>query len=307
MSTTLTAQLNREEWLAARRQGIGASDAAAAVGLSKWCTPLELYLIKRGELETTENEPMRWGTALEPVIRQEYANRTGRTVILPGLLRHPRIEFALATPDGIADGDRLLEVKTARTAQDWGEPGTNEIPTEYMLQVQHALAVVGLVVCDVAVLVGGQDFRLYEVEADHELQEMLFDQEAEFWRRVREGDPPEPSNRDDVRRRWRYSSGLSVKASQEVLAMVAELKRLREVVSQEDAKCEALAAAIQQYMAEASELVAENGAPLATWKNVKANPRFDLERFREEQPELWAQYLRDPQPQRRFLLKTKGE
>ena len=43
------------------------------------------------------------------------------------------------------------------------------------------MAVTGFVVADVAVLIGGSDFRLYEVPADAELQQMLVDAEAEFW------------------------------------------------------------------------------------------------------------------------------
>jgi putative phage-type endonuclease len=298
----------REEWLAGRRTGIGGSDAAAAVGMSKWKTPLQLWLEKRGEAETSESEPMRWGTLLEPVVRQEYANRTGRTVIVPpGQLRHARLTFAIANVDGIADEEILYEGKTARTAEGWGEPGSDEVPPDYMIQTQHCMAVAGLAVAHVAVLIGGSDFRIYEVPADPELQELLLEQEAEFWRRVIENDPPEPTSLDDVRRRWRFSNGLSVPATAEVLAAAAELRGLKQAIALADERAESLAAFIQSNMGEAAELTA-GGQVLATWKNVKANPRFDLERFKEEQPDVWKQYLRDPQPQRRFLLKPlKGE
>src|SRR5262245_21334122 len=105
---------------------------------------------------------MRWGNLWEQVVRQEYGNRTGRTVVVPpGIIRHPKVQFALMTPDGIADASRVLQVKTARTSDGWGDPGSGEIPQDYILQTQHEMFVTGLPVADVAVLIGGQDFRIY--------------------------------------------------------------------------------------------------------------------------------------------------
>lgn len=276
--------------------------------MSKWKTPLQLWLEKRGEAETVENEPMRWGTILEPVVRQEYANRTGRYVRRVGFLRHPKRSYAVGNIDGVAEGDRLLECKTARTAEGWGTPGTDEIPPDYLIQVQHYLAVAELSVADVAVLIGGADFRLYEVPADYELQEILLDQEAEFWELIQNGTPPAPVNREDVRRRWRYSSGTPIKATPEIAAAAWELKAVKESLQSQEERADSLAVAIEEYMGEAAELIDPNtGKPLATWKNVKAQPRFDMDRFKSEQPDLWKQYLRDPSPSRRFLLKAKGE
>ena len=297
----------RQAWLAERRTGIGGSDAAAAVGLSKWKTPLELWLDKRGELETPESEPMKWGTLLEPVVRQEYSNVTGRTVVIPNrILRHDRVAFAIFNADGIADNERLYEGKTARTGDGWGEPGSADIPQDYLLQVQHGLFVTGLSVADVAVLIGGSDFRLYEVPADPELQGLLISQEAKFWAMVQADEPPPPVNREDVRRRWRISSGVKVEADREAVELAERLAHAKAWKSAIEEVVESTAAAIEEYMGEAAELIDDAGNVLATWKNITANPRFDLERFKAEQPEVWKQYLRNPSPQRRFLLKVKG-
>lgn len=297
----------RQAWLAERRTGIGGSDAAAAVGLSKWKSPLELYLDKRGELETEENEPMRWGNLLEPVVRQEYANRTGRTVVVPpGIIRHPTVQFALMTPDGIVDESRVLQVKTARTSDGWGEPGTGEIPQEYLLQVNHEMFVTGLPVADVAVLVGGSDFRIYVVDADPDLQKMLIEQETEFWARVQAENPPAPVNREDVKRRWRISTGAKCAADEGLVVAAELLADWKAQTKAHESAIDNLTALIQSRMEDAAELVDDSGDVLATWKNVKSNPRFDLERFKSEQPDLFKQYLREAASQRRFLLKVKG-
>ena len=51
---TRTDQLDRPSWLAARRAGIGGSDAAAILGLDPFKSPLAVYMDKRGELPDAE-------------------------------------------------------------------------------------------------------------------------------------------------------------------------------------------------------------------------------------------------------------
>lgn len=213
--------LNAQQ-LAARSLGLGGSDAAAALGLSPWKTPLELFREKRGEDAGTiaESEPMRWGSLLEPVIRQEYSSRTGRVVRVPETtLVHPAHAFMIANLDGLTDDGRLLEVKTARSAQDWGEPGTDAIPQHYLLQIQHYLIVTALPIADVAVLIGGSEYRQYEIPADAELQEMLVEGELEFWQRVESGEAPDadltsPRALDIVRKLFPDTNGQRVTADE---------------------------------------------------------------------------------------------
>lgn len=246
---------------------------------------------------------------MEPIVRQEYADKTGRTVEVPDrILRHPTVTFAILTADGIADGKRLYEGKTARTGEDWGEPGSAEIPQDYLLQVQHGLFVTGLEVADVAVLIGGSDFRIYEVPADAELQTMLLDREADFWRRVQSAVPPEPVDREDIKRRWRISSGAQMTVDDDALDdAIQNLSVAKAALKFVEKSVDDWQVFIQSKMRDAAELVDGAGNVLATWKNVAVNPRFDLERFKTEQPELFKRYLRDAAPQRRFLLKVKGE
>lgn len=310
MAIAETKDNSREAWLAERRTGIGGSDAAAVIGLSDWTTPLQVYLDKRGELPPTEPSPaMLWGTLLEPVLRQRYADLTGLEIIRhKGIQRHPKMPFVIASLDGIA-GDRLLELKTARTDKDWGEPGTDEIPLAYRIQVQHYLAVTGLSLADIAVLIGGQDFRIYTVEADRILQDSLLEQEAEFWERVQQGFPPDPVTPDDVKTLWRQANGTTLDASMDVEtnAAASSLAIVKKEIEDLKAMEEALKTALQKTMGPADCLIGHGGRVLATWKNVNAAPRFDKDAFREQHPDLWKEFLRPPGPQRQFLLKIKPE
>ena len=58
----------KEAWLSERRKHITGTDVAAILGLSRFKTPLRVWLEKKGEIEPDENEAMRWGKRLERVI-----------------------------------------------------------------------------------------------------------------------------------------------------------------------------------------------------------------------------------------------
>ena len=189
--------MNRDQFLKERMVGIGGSDAAPILlGSTSYRTALDVYLEKRGEVapDVEETDAQRFGRLIEPVLREEYARRHGCTVEKPtALRRHPKHEFVIGNPDGLVIGEkRGWEGKTARTDNGWGEPGTDQIPQAYLIQVQHYMLLEAIPVWDVSVLIGGQDYREYEVPADRELHEMILDAEAEFWQRVQRGDPPAP-------------------------------------------------------------------------------------------------------------------
>lgn len=177
----------REEWLASRRSGVGASEVAAVCGHCPYRGPFEVYLSKRGYLQSEQSEEMHWGYLLEPVVAKEFARRKGVEVLVPGspLFRHPRFDFCIATPDRlIADSHRLLECKTSRTSEFWGAQGTDQIPDGYLLQCQWqmlACAQLQIEAVEVAVLIGGSDFRTYTVYRHVELQERLLQTVGDFW------------------------------------------------------------------------------------------------------------------------------
>jgi putative phage-type endonuclease len=296
----------REDWLKARTTGIGGSDVAAILGLSKWKTPLAVYQEKRGEIEPqADNAPMRWGRYLEPVVRQAYADETGREVRVPtDMLRHPLYEHMLANLDGFTDDRRIFEAKTARSGDGWGEPGSDQIPQPYLLQVQHYMEVTGFPVADVAVLIGGSDFRLYEVPADRELQDMLIDAEGEFWQRVQRGEPPEPVTfADAVARYGKSSREGQVLAEPHVLAAVETLRAIKEQYAAIEASEETAKAIVMKALGECDTLAGPDGKTLATWRAAKPAQRFDSAAFRVAHADLYAQFVKAGEPSRRFLLK----
>src|SRR5206468_2944128 len=118
-----------EAWLAQRKTGLGSSDAAAVCGVNPYSSAAGVFLEKTGRLpEVLETEPMRWGTKLEDVIAEAYAEQTGRAVVkAPANLRHETHGFMIANIDReTADSERkIVEIKnvSVRQAKHWGDSG----------------------------------------------------------------------------------------------------------------------------------------------------------------------------------------
>lgn len=298
----------RLEWLKNRQTGIGGSDVAAILGLSKWKSPLDVYNDKLEENPVEESNPsIEWGNRLEPVIRQKYADATGKTVTIPNqTFRHPDHPFMIANVDGLLPDGSVLEIKTARTGAEWGEEGTDEIPEYYLTQVQHYMAVLGAKRCDIAVLIGASDFRIYHVDFDPEVAAMLIEEEKAFWQRVVTRNPPPPRTFSETKAAFPRSKSQAVEASNEVLDAAEKLAEITKQIDDLSAQAEELRGTITAFMGDSDTLSAQ-GKTIATWKTSKPRVAFDSATFKAKHPDLYTQYCKEGNTSRRFILKIKAE
>ncbi|NML16977.1 YqaJ viral recombinase family protein [Azohydromonas caseinilytica] len=289
---------------ALRRTGVGASECAAALGLSPYQTRFELYQVKRGEApEGPDNLAMRFGLAAEPFILSEFqrAHPDDLLVVAPDTMRRGRL---FAHLDAWVPGRFTVQAKTARTRQGWGESGSPDIPQHYLLQVQQELLLSGEAVSFVPVLFGGAEYDEFIVEADRELQELIEDGIADFWALVERGEPPEPVSLDDMLARFGNASHADLAmADADVLRAVHELRAIRAQREQLEAAEAALKARLMGALGEADTLVDTSGHTLATWKATKPARRFDATAFEAAHPELYREFLRPGEPCRQFRLK----
>lgn len=300
----MSAQAGSTEWHAERRLGIGGSDCAAALGLSKFKTPYQLYLEKIGQTEPEdESWEMLRGKAMEPALCQHYANETGREVMLmKQAIVSDEYPFMRYNPDGMTPG-RLQEFKTAAFGREWGEVGTDEIPQEYLLQVQHGMIVTNRPVADVTVSIAGNKPKFFVVESDKQLQEIIIEQEYCFWQKVKDKIAPDPISNEDVAHRYNKVNGKSIIADAIAYDSVITLRQLKvEIKSQEELK-ESLEVLIKNFMGENEILVDENMVPLCTWKQAKGAERLDTKAVKENEPDVFERYLKIGDPTRRFLVK----
>lgn len=94
------------------------------------------------------NEHMEWGKDQEPAAREEYVKRTGNEVVEIGMVNHPRIADALASPDGLIGEDGLVEIKCLLPANHLELLLTEEVSDQYRLQMMWQMACTGRKWCD---------------------------------------------------------------------------------------------------------------------------------------------------------------
>lgn len=310
-----TNGLPRDEWLRIRNLGIGSSDAAPAIGLSPYKSPLSLWLEKTQRKQPDDlsgKEAVIWGTVLEPVLASVYAERTGYKVRrVNAVLQHAEHRFMLANLDrevlGQPEGTGVLEIKTAgyHSAPQW-EDG---IPVAYQCQVLHQLAVTGHAWADVAVLIGGQDFRIYRVLRDDDKIADLIAREARFWEDVIDDIQPAPDGSDDAASalQWLFpqDNGQTVDLSDstEFNALFSDLLSLRQRREEAEAQEANLRQQIQNILGDATTAVFAEGK--VSWKKTKDRVLPDLERLSVEHPEWLQQCSKSVTGSRRFVVQLE--
>lgn len=194
--------MNRDEWLEARKSGVGASESPVLLGLSPWGCPLELWQRKLGlAAEIEETERMRWGARLQPIIAREVEAQMGCVVFECDpyqSIRHPELAFMVCTPDArlpketVADPwgiSGVLEIKTASPFK--GGEWEDAPPEHYRCQVIHQMIVTGCRWGMLAVLIGGQELRIARIEWDQDMADKIIEACRTFWGYVeREEAPP---------------------------------------------------------------------------------------------------------------------
>ena len=293
---TSTENMPYADWLEYRKQGIGGSDASVVCGISRYKSPVELWMEKTNQIPCQEaGEAAYWGTQLEAMVRTEFSKRTGVEVrrVLQ-LLQSAEYPFMLANLDGVCEhpdlGTCVFEAKTASAykAGEWDDA----IPDEYMLQIQHYMAVAGYQGAYIAVLIGGNTFRWRFVARDESLIASLIKLEADFWNHVKDGTPPPLDGSNAAVRFLSEQFPNSTPQSQIILPDTAA-----ELLRQYEDACEQLEDIAQQKQQAENllkQMMGENEIGklenhIVTWKSI-AQERLDSKTLKAEHPALYRKY-----------------
>ncbi len=273
----------RARFHAERKTVIGGSDAAAIMGLARWRTAFDVWWDKVGDDEPSDSMPMRQfvGLRLEPLIAEMASARLGRKYRRrTGLIRSKAYEFIGGHVDYVG-----LEVKTSYSAEGWGpdmatieaadRDSWDAIPIDYLLQVQHYLYVTGWPTMTVAVLIGHDDFRTYDVPPIPALIEPMVAEEVRFWmEHVVTGDPP-PVDRSDgakayLRARFPRATGVLRTATAEETFLIDEVRATKKVVKEAEEKAETAAARLKAAIGEDIGIAAPGVT--VTWPVIERTP-----------------------------------
>lgn len=306
---------NREEWLRERKTYLGGSDMAAICGVPSFKkTALDVYFSKVNpeitELTKDDHnyEAAYWGAKLEENIAERYAEEHNVKVTTePNLIRHPKYPFMAGNIDRwVGNREYILECKTAHfmKSKAWGDEGTDQLPESYLVQVAWYSAICDVPKVDIAVLIGGQDFRIYTYERNKELEDKLIKIACNFWyNHVEKRIPPKCSNLDDTFNLFPVGNHKELTANETIAQKIYELKTLREQEISIQKAIDALKVDIQEFMQDYDILLDNNGCVVATWKNTAPRSLFDTKRLKQEHNDIYQQYVQEKEGSRMFLIK----
>lgn len=198
----------REEWLEGRMQGIGASEAAAVVGMSPWMSKLKLWRLKVGAEKARDlsgSAAVSRGVRMEPALRSLYAAMHPNCTVdyFPyDILYQADRPYIFATLDGeITDEHGRKGVLEIKTSSPNGKAGwakwDGQIPSNYFCQILHQMLATGYEFVDLMASLENMDgdlsIRTYHFEGTEQAANMawLLEQETGFYQNnVLNGVPP---------------------------------------------------------------------------------------------------------------------
>ena len=301
-----------------RSKYLGGSDIGAILGLSRFRSPLEVWMEKTGkEVKKLDSLPLRFGSFAEEFVASEYSRSTGFDLIHDeSIYVHPEYSFMSAHIDrfvlenGSPCPSRILECKTANpfSLGDWGEVGTDQVPLTYLCQCLWYMAITDIKHCDLAVLFGNANFRIYEISRDLELESTILQKANFFWNTYVLHDVPPPTQ-SEADCQTLFSKGdpaKSVEAKIETLELTKRLHVLNHEIDVREEEISNMRQSIMTLMGEAETLTYQ-GQVIATWKAPKPSFRLDSKTLEQEHPEIASLYKIPLQNSRRLVIKELGQ
>ena len=294
-----------------KRKGyIGSSDMAAILGFDKYRNACDVFLDKKNRVEDFEpNEAMLAGTLFESGVIDWAEQQLGP-------LRR-NVEFVLEQfhlidhldAQIISTGDPV-EAKTSGLfgplADGWGEAGTDHLPDGILVQCHVHMICSDHEICHVPAFLGGKGFNMYEVKRDKVINDTVLEAALDFWDCVESDTPPEnitPSLEfiKRIKRVPKKTVELEAKLVKEYMDGKDKVKWAEAVF--EDAKSAMLTALGD---AEAGTFALDGKSMMLTYFE-QCSRLIDVERLREELPEIAAKYTKISKCRVARLKKVKRE
>lgn len=313
-----------------RQKFLGGSDIAALYGLSKWATPLSVYMDKvvgKQPEDPAKAKVFARGKRLEPVVIgmcvEEFGlvvtNTNQRYNYGPHPFMSCEIDFEFEVTEELqamfpplqlvpTGSIQNADVKTVHpfVAKDWGEAQTDEVPAYYGAQFMWGLGVTGRDVCMCAALFGADDLVIYFVFRDDEVIAEMRQRAMNFWEKhVIAQVPPEPVNMDDFHRLYLKRNGQPVEIDSMTETMLAEMKADKDRMKVLEAKIEEKEYQIAMRIRHAFDIIDPavdpkpeklelivGGKPVATWNRTRGS-HLDQKSLAVDHPDIKLKYSKE--------------
>jgi putative phage-type endonuclease len=184
-----------DEWFAARREGITATDLPKILGVSLYGNATSVWASKVGLIpDDPGSEAAYWGTVLEPLVADRWADVHSASLAAVGVLANDADPWRRASldrvvldcPDG--EGPCPLQIKT-RSAFKGGE-WREDVPDDVLAQEHWEMSVTGYRHAHVACLLGGQRLVEHRIDWDPAVADLCAREAETIWRHVQDGTRP---------------------------------------------------------------------------------------------------------------------
>jgi predicted phage-related endonuclease len=295
-----------------RALSVGGSEVAALVGLDPNRDAFAIYAEKLGLVEREPPTPrMRMGKRLERIIAEVYAEETGQVVVwCDQTIRHAERTWQAYTVDAFVLGSDnphageiiqsvmrypirsvepskqtweikpfnaigLMDAKNVSWDQYplWGEAGTDQVPDRIACQIIWYLDATGLPWGDVAALFGGNDLRIYRINYDSNIADVLRGAAEEFVKNHLEPQIPPPIGHSDtaaryIKQRWPRNVAQLREATPDEVALLFRYKNERAVYNEAKSRKDSLENEIKLIIGEAEGL-RDPVLGKITWKRTR--------------------------------------
>jgi putative phage-type endonuclease len=234
-----------------RKNFLGSSDVAAVLGLDPFRTPYDVYAEKTGKVaeEESEKKILSRGRYMETALLKYSEHELGKLIVNPANLEFSYGNFIIDHPDAqVVKNKQPVEAKSVgqyANYEEWGKPGTDEVPERVIIQCQVHLICCGSDYCHVPAYLPYREFQLFGVSKDTELVQMILDRTGEFWNKhIKKDTPPDSFPSLDIARRMIRQPKLVVKISDALVNKFAAAKdaRLAAEKLEDIARCKLMAA-----------------------------------------------------------------
>lgn len=276
-----------------RTKDIGASEAAAVLGMSPWQKPSDIWARKVGlTAEQQDTNVLSFGRRAEVLVCDWYAERMGSVRLetsdtLPDPVGRP----VFATPDRFVHDSNggvattwLVNAKTTSHASPdhgWGEPGTDQIPDQYCLQLAVEMACSGMQRADLAVLdLRERKLLVYHLQRDEQAEAIVMGALAQWWERHVVNREPPSDDGAIAAMRWPRDNGQMVQANIEGVFWMDALRRVTEQRKMLDAAEEECKDNLKRLIGPHKGVESHVGR--VTWKAGKDGAEIDWEAVARE-------------------------
>lgn len=276
-----------------RKSKIGSSDMAAIMGFDPNRNAADVYWSKINNLEDFDaGDAANLGNFLEDGIMRWAANELGGRRIIRNQYRVSEDGLFGANCDALfPDFPEGLEAKSTGwyngqfDGEEWGEPGTAEVPTKVLFQAMHQIYAARLERVWVPSLISGRGAQLYRVERREDLIEKMIGIANHFWDFVEnETPPPNMTPHIETLKRIAREEGKSIEFPDELWATFDDCGKRKSAIEKE---YKGLQEEVLTVLGDAEQGVCSHGGGV-TYFEQNSPRKADWDKLERDFPEAYT-------------------